>query len=73
MLADGVITEEERTDLLADLKVISGNEFSETGAALPSHIASVFDDDPYVEIPNRLFEQTNQLSRRGHDGIACVD
>lgn len=61
VLADGVITDEERADLLADLKVISGNEFLETGAALPAHIAAVFDDDPYVEIPNRLFVLTGKF------------
>lgn len=61
VLADGVITDEERADLLADLKVISGNEFLETGAALPAHIAAVFDDDPYVEVENRLFVLTGKF------------
>jgi len=49
VMADGVITDEERADLLADLKVISGDEFMESGAALPAHVAAVFDDDPFVE------------------------
>ena len=61
VMADGVITETERVELLADLKVISGNEFMETGAALPAHIAAVFDDDPYVEIENRLFVLTGKF------------
>ena len=61
VLADGVITDAERTELLADLKIISGNEFMETGAALPAHIAAVFDDDPYVEIPDRLFVLTGKF------------
>lgn len=60
-MADGVITDQERTELLADLKVISGNEFMESGAALPAHIASVFDDDPFVEIPDRLFVLTGKF------------
>ena len=61
VMADGVITDEERADLLADLKVISGNEFMESGAALPAHIAAVFDDDPFVEIPERLFVLTGKF------------
>jgi len=61
VLADGVITDEERADLLADLKAISGNEFMESGAALPAHIAAVFDDDPYVEVENRLFVLTGKF------------
>lgn len=65
VLADGVITEAERAELLADLEVISGNEFMETGAALPAHIAAVFDDEPYVEIENRLFVLTGDDSRSG--------
>ena len=49
VMADGVITDEERADLLADLKVISGDEFMESGAALPAHVAAVFEGDPFVE------------------------
>jgi NAD-dependent DNA ligase len=60
-LADGKITADERKKLLDDLKVLSGNNFMETGSALPEHIRSVFDDDPSVEIPNRLFVLTGEF------------
>ena len=48
VLIDNVITDEERKYLLHELKTISGNDFTNTGSALPEHIASIFDNDPTV-------------------------
>lgn len=55
ILLDKMVTDEERLYLLNDLKTISGNHFSETGAALPEHIESIFDDDPLVIFPQNEF------------------
>jgi NAD-dependent DNA ligase len=55
VLIDGVITDEERRHLLNELSVISGNDFANTGAALPEQIASIFDDDPHVIFEGNQF------------------
>lgn len=55
VLADGVITEAERVHLLHEFKNLTGNDFSETGSALPDHIASIFDDDPTVVFEENEF------------------
>ena len=54
VLQDGVITEEEKKHLFKELSDLSGNDFSNTGSALPEYISNVFDDDPYV-----IFEGNN--------------
>lgn len=61
VLLDGVITAEEREHLLHELKVISGNDFSETGSALPENIQSIFDDDPTVIFPENEFVFTGKF------------
>ena len=48
VLRDDVLTKDERDHLLDQLKILSGNDFSNTGSALPEHIANIFDDDPLV-------------------------
>ena len=48
VLLDNIITPEEREHLLHELVNLSGNDFSNTGSALPEHISSIFDDDPTV-------------------------
>ncbi len=55
VLVDNVITAEEREHLLKELKIISGNDFSNSGAALPEHIENIFDDDPTVIHPKNEF------------------
>lgn len=61
VLVDGVITSEEREHLLSELKIISGNDFAETGSALPENIQSIFDDDPTVIIPANEFVFTGRF------------
>jgi NAD-dependent DNA ligase len=58
---DSVITQEEREYLLNELKIISGNDFSNTGSALPEHIESVFDDDPTVIFNQNEFVFTGRF------------
>lgn len=61
VLSDGVITEEERSQLLNELKTLSGNDFSNTGSALPEQIQSVFDDDPLIVFPSNTFVFTGEF------------
>ena len=58
---DSVITKKEREHLLNELKIISGNDFSNTGSALPEHIESVFDDDPTVIFNENEFVFTGRF------------
>lgn len=55
VLADGVITEEEQRSLLKCFNDITGNNFYDTGSALPEIIRGVFDDDAHILFPNRVF------------------
>lgn len=61
VLIDKVITDEERQYLLHELTTISGNDFSNTGSALPEHIASIFDDDPTVIFKQNEFVFTGSF------------
>ena len=61
VLIDNVITEKERDHLLHVLKNISGNDFSNTGSALPEHIESIFDNDPTVIFANNEFVFTGEF------------
>ncbi len=61
VLQDGVITPDEREHLLHQLKILSGNDFANTGAALPEHIHSVFDDDPTVILEGNVFVLTGEF------------
>ena len=58
VLQDGVITEEEKEHLFKELSNLSGNDFSNTGSALPEYISSVFDDDPHVIFEGNSFVLT---------------
>jgi NAD-dependent DNA ligase len=58
VLLDGVITQEEREHLLHELITISGNDFFETGSAMPEIIKNIFDDDPTVIFPDNEFVLT---------------
>jgi len=58
VLQDGVITEEEKEHLFKELSNLSGNDFSNTGSALPEYISSVFDDDPHVIFGGNSFVLT---------------
>jgi hypothetical protein len=55
VLADGVITEEERQDLLQTLRQLSGNRFVETGAAKTDGPMLPCDDDPSIYFRNMTF------------------
>jgi NAD-dependent DNA ligase len=61
VLLDNIITPEEREHLLHELMNISGNNFSNTGSALPEHIASIFDDDPTVIFKDNEFVFTGEF------------
>ncbi len=70
VLSDGIITSEERQQLLKELKILSGNDFSNTGAALPEHIQSIFDDDPLVVFEDNTFVFTGEFLFGTRD--ACI-
>lgn len=55
VLADGVITDEERTDLLDTLKGICGFQVEETGAAESAVATIPFDDNPSIYFDSRTF------------------
>lgn len=55
ILADGVITKEERDDLLETLKGICGFQLAETGAAEAAVATIPFDDDPSIYFDGRSF------------------
>lgn len=55
ILADGIVTQDEREDLLKLLQNITGNHFSETGSALPDSPALPIDDDPSIYFRNMSF------------------
>jgi hypothetical protein len=61
VLIDGVVTSEEREQLLKELKILSGNDFFNTGSALPEHIANIFDDDPTVVFDQNIFVLTGEF------------
>jgi hypothetical protein len=50
ILADGIVTTEERDDLLITLQEISGNFFNETGVAQQDTPALPIDENPIIEI-----------------------
>lgn len=56
ILQDGVISEEERTDLLETLQGITGNHFANTGAAVPDNpIQLPVDDSCTISHPSAQF------------------
>lgn len=61
VLQDGVVTLQEREHLLRELKILAGNDFTNTGAALPESIHSVFDDDPMVIFQGNVFVLTGEF------------
>jgi len=61
VLGDGLITDDEKTRLLMDLKTIAGSGLTESLPALPAHIAAAFARAPVVEIPNKLFVLTGEF------------
>lgn len=55
VMSDGVVTADEAADLLDTLQQISGNHFSETGAAAADAAAVVADDPAVVEFVGKRF------------------
>lgn len=55
ILADGIITSEEREDLLELLRDITGNHFAETGAAIQETASLPIEDDPSIYFRNMSF------------------
>jgi NAD-dependent DNA ligase len=48
IMADGIVTDEERADLLETLQQLCGTYFSETGAATAPNPTMPLDDDPSI-------------------------
>lgn len=61
IIADGIVTIEERADLLDALQKISGNFFSETGAAAEDGPALPVDDDPSIFFKDMTYCFTGQF------------
>lgn len=61
VMADGIVTADERADLLLMLQNISGNFFSDTGAASEDGPALPLDDDPSIFFKNMSFCFTGQF------------
>ena len=61
IVADGVITTEERDGLLELLQSITSEHFNETGYAQPEGPAELFDDDPCIVYPGRTFGFTGKF------------
>lgn len=60
IMADGVITEAERADLLETLKLLTGNDFIDTGlaspeASVPAELVGVTFDAPDIEFSGQVF------------------
>ena len=61
VLRDGVISQDERAYLLKELTALSGNDFADTGAALPDPIQAVFDDTPAIVFDKNVFVLTGEF------------
>ncbi|MEN6630031.1 MAG: BRCT domain-containing protein [Sulfuricella sp.] len=55
ILADGVVTPDERASLLASLQQLSGNQFADTGASAPAAPAAPIDEDASIFFSNMTF------------------
>ncbi|HZW25192.1 MAG TPA: BRCT domain-containing protein [Gallionella sp.] len=56
VLADGVITTSERSDLLETLKALTGHDFLGTGSAAPEPTSIIpYDDEPHIIYPGMAF------------------
>ncbi len=55
VLADGVVTQDERDSLLSSLQQLSGNHFAETGSSTPEAPAVPIDDDPSIFFRHMTF------------------
>ena len=61
VLADNLITAEERDHLLKEFQELSGNRFHETGAAQPEAISSIFKPNAQVSFQNKVFVFTGEF------------
>jgi len=61
IMADGIITENERSDLVSMLSEISGNYFHETGSATIESPTLPIDDDPSIFFKNMTFCFTGEF------------
>ncbi|AOY00122.1 BRCT domain-containing protein [Jeongeupia sp. USM3] len=58
---DGIITDEERADLLITLNSVCGNDFAETGSTDANVVTLPYDDDPHVLFSGRSFCLTGRF------------
>ena len=61
VMSDGILTQDGKSKLLADLKTISTTGLAEAVPDLPPHVASAFAREPLVEIPKKLFVLTGEF------------
>lgn len=61
IMSDGIITEDEKQDLVQLLTDISGNNFTTTGSATPDTPALPIDDDPSIYFRDMLFCFTGEF------------
>lgn len=62
IMADGIITDDERDDLLGVLQQISGNRFNETGSAQADGVAIPADIDPVIVFQGKHFCFTGKFA-----------
>jgi len=62
VLADGVISDDERSDILEVLRQISGNRFSETGAVEADGAAVPADIDTFISFSGKRFCFTGKFA-----------
>lgn len=61
IMADGIVTDEERADLIKLLSEISGNYFHQTGSATIEAPALPLDDDPSIYFKNMTYCFTGEF------------
>lgn len=62
IMSDGVVSKEERDDLLGILQQISGNRFIDTGSAQPDGAAIPADENPTIVFPGKHFCYTGKFA-----------
>lgn len=61
VLADNIITAEERDHLLKEFQDLSGNRFDETGASQAEQVSSIFNPNAVIAFESRVFVFTGEF------------